>query len=97
LTQAETGTGTDAALEREVRRKVYVDAAARHEEARLQFESGAPPLSIVHPAAVPEAALPTSPRRTIALGALAGLTLASCLIIAREWRGPSADRPRARV
>jgi uncharacterized protein involved in exopolysaccharide biosynthesis len=97
LTEAEDATRSDQLLEREVRRKVYIDVAARHEQARLEFESGAPPLRIVHAAAVPDRAIPTSPRRTIALGALAGLTLAACVVILREWRtAPVAPAP-ARV
>ena len=97
LTEAENASPSDLALEREVRRKVYVEAAARHEQARLEFESGAPPLQVVNAATVPDQALPTSPRRTIALGALAGLTLAACIVILREWRSVPVVRPPARV
>lgn len=97
LTEAENDTATDQALEREVRRKVYVDAAARHEQARLELESSAPPLQIVNAAAVPDHAIATSPRRTIALGALAGLTLAASVVILREWRVSPVVPPPARV
>jgi len=97
LTEAENASPSDLALEREVRRKVYVDVAARHEQARLEFEAGAPPLQIVNAATVPDQAIPTSPRRTIALGALAGLILASCIVILRDWRSAPVARPPARV
>lgn len=97
LTEAENAPASDLSLEREVRRKVYIDAAARHEQARLEFESGAPPLKIVHAAAAPDQALAASPRRTIVLGALAGLTLAACVVILREWRSVPVARPPAAV
>jgi uncharacterized protein involved in exopolysaccharide biosynthesis len=74
----------------EVRRDVYMSAASRLEEARIEFASNPKPLRLLQAAGVPEAPLPGTRNRTIALGFLAGLVLAACLLVAREWRAQSA-------
>lgn len=87
----------DTSLEREVRRKVYLDIAARHEQMRLQIESQPPQLVTIQAASVPRQPLPNSRRRTIMLGALAGLMLAACVVILREWRLSPATQSPAQV
>ena len=72
--------------EAEILRKVYVELGARRELARFEMESATPPLRVIDKAAVPTEPLPSTRTRTIALGLLAGLVLAACLVIAREWR-----------
>ena len=70
----------------EVRRQVYMDVAGRLEETRLALTATPSPLQLVERAAVPRYSLPGTAKRTIALGLLAGLVLAACFVVSREWR-----------
>jgi uncharacterized protein involved in exopolysaccharide biosynthesis len=70
----------------EVRRKVYMDVAGRLEEARVKLTATVSPLQLVERAPVPQRPLPGTAKRTIALGFLAGLVLAACLVVSREWQ-----------
>jgi putative tyrosine kinase-like protein len=70
----------------EVRRKVYMDVAERLEKARVQLTATTSPLQLVERAEVPKQPLPRASKRTVALGFLAGLVLAACLVVSREWR-----------
>lgn len=70
----------------ELRRKVYMDLGERTEKRRAELASNPRPLRVLEAAAVPNAALPGTRRRTVALGLLSGLVLAACVVVAREWR-----------
>ena len=83
------------ATELELQRRVYVETAARLAQAKIELAGAVAPLRLIDAAAVPDRPLPTGRRRTVALGLLAGLILAACLVIAREWRGAVAAGPRA--
>lgn len=74
----------------EVRRDVYMSFASDLEQARIELASSPKPLRLLEAPAVPDTPLPGTRSRTIALGLLAGLVLAACLLVAREWRAQSA-------
>ena len=70
----------------ELRREIYMHLASRLEGARIELASMPKPLQLVEPPAVPDQPLPGTRRRTVAVGLLAGLVLAACVIVVREWR-----------
>ena len=70
----------------EVGREVYMDLSREIQIARLEHQAQPRPLRMVDPPSVPEAPLPGSRNRTIALGTIAGLILAACVVVGREWR-----------
>jgi uncharacterized protein involved in exopolysaccharide biosynthesis len=70
----------------EVRRAVFMDVADKLERIRLDVAATPSPVHLVEPAIVPTYPLPGTGKRTIALGALAGLVLAACFVVSREWR-----------
>ena len=86
--------GLSPATELEMQRRVYIETAARLAQSRIELAGAGAPLRLIDAAAVPAAPLPAGRRRTIALGLLAGLILAACLVIAREWRVAPAVGPR---
>lgn len=70
----------------EVRRAVFMDVADELERVRLEVAATPSPLNLVEPAVVPKYPLAGTGKRTIALGVLAGLVLAACFVVSREWR-----------
>lgn len=81
----------------ELRRKVYMDLGERLEQARVELASTPRPLRVLDAAAVPNHPLHGTRTRTVALGLLAGLVLAACFVVAREWRArPTAGLPASR-
>ncbi|CAN5730682.1 hypothetical protein BH24ACI5_BH24ACI5_07830 [soil metagenome] len=89
--------GRRSEVDLEIQRRVYLDMGARHAQARIEAAGAPPPLRLIDAAAVPDTPLPTGRKRTVALGLLAGLVLASCVVIVREWRPPPATAGRAAV
>jgi uncharacterized protein involved in exopolysaccharide biosynthesis len=70
----------------EIGRRVYIDAGARHKQARAELATAIPPLRVIDRPVVPSHPLPGTRKRNVALGVLAGLVLAGCIVVAREWR-----------
>ena len=70
----------------EVKRLVYTTLAERLESTRVELASNPSPLGVVGTVAVPQDPLPRTTRRTIAVGLLAGLVLAACVVVVRESR-----------
>ena len=74
----------------EVKRLVYITLAERLESTRVELTSTPSPLGVIGTVAVPHDPLPRTDSRTVAVALLAGLVLAACVMVAREWRIPSA-------
>jgi uncharacterized protein involved in exopolysaccharide biosynthesis len=70
----------------ELRRRLYMDLGERAEKAGAELASNPRPLRVLEAAAVPNAPMPGTRKRTVALGLLSGLVIAGCLVVAREWR-----------
>jgi uncharacterized protein involved in exopolysaccharide biosynthesis len=70
----------------QVKREVFMDLADQLERVRLEVAGAPIPLRLVEPAMTPKYPLAGTGKRTIALGVLAGLVLAACFVVAREWR-----------
>jgi uncharacterized protein involved in exopolysaccharide biosynthesis len=84
-----------SATELDIQRRVYIEMGARLAQARIELAGAPAPLRLIDAAAVPDVPLPRGRQRTVALGLLAGLVLAACFVIVREWRLPPASGARA--
>ena len=94
-TQSPATDGSTLRTDLEIRRRVYIEISARHAQARIESAGATAPLRLIDRAAVPDVPLPNSRRRTVALGLLAGLVLAVCLVIVREWRDSPTPASRS--
>src|SRR5687768_2184221 len=72
----------------EVRRKLFMDLSERLQSTRVQLASQPKPLRVLDRAVAPDGPLPSRRNRTVGLGVIAGLVLAGCLVVAKEWRRP---------
>ncbi|HEY6212701.1 MAG TPA: Wzz/FepE/Etk N-terminal domain-containing protein [Vicinamibacterales bacterium] len=81
LTADEDRQLTDAAMDYEVARSVYIDVAARYERMRLQAAAPGKSLQIIDPASPPSAPVAKRPLRSAALGAAIGFALAALWVM----------------
>lgn len=70
----------------EVRRDVFMKLDERLERDRAALAATPQPLRVVQTAVVPDQPVRSTRSRTVALATIAGLILAGCFIVAREWR-----------